>query len=107
MAKRISLYIGIVIAGFTLVIMGYNYDARLAKAEDVNKSIQKLSIRLEQKIQEDRLANIQERIWALEDRYGTDQSKMPVDACDTYRRLCEEKQKIIRKLNSVNQSPSQ
>lgn len=102
MPKRLSLYIGILIGILTLITMGYKYDERLAKAEDVNKSIQKLSIRLEQKIQEDRLSNIQERIWALEDRYGTDKSKMPPDACDAYRRLVDEKQKTLRTLSTVN-----
>jgi len=101
MTKRIATIISIVIGLCTLVGLGYKYDQRLAKAEDVNTSIQKLSIRLEQKIQEDRLGNIQERLWRVEDRYGTDCSKMPVDACDTYRRLGEEKKKILRLLDSM------
>ena len=98
MPKRLSLYIGIVIGVLTLITMGYKYDERLAKAEDVNKSIQALSQRLEQKIQDDRLSNIQQRIWNLEDRYGTDKTKMPPAVCDTYRRLYEEKEKTLRSL---------
>ena len=98
MPKKLSVYIGILIGTLTLITMGYKYDERLAKAEDVNKSIQALSIRLEQKIQDDRLSNIQQRIWNLEDRYGTDKTKMTPAVCDTYRRLYEEKEKTLRAL---------
>ena len=99
--KKLSTVIAIIIGFCTLTGLGYKYDQRLAKAEDVNMSIQKLSTRLEQKIQDDRLNNIQERMWRLEDRYGKDPSLMPVDARDTYRRLCEEKNKTIRVLEGM------
>jgi hypothetical protein len=99
--KKLSAIIAIIIGLCTLSGLMYKYDQRLAKAADVSMSIQKLSTRLEQKIQDDRLNNIQERIWRLEDRYGKDPSLMPVDARDTYRRLCEEKNKIIRILEGM------
>lgn len=101
LVKKISTVIAIIIGLCTLTGIGYKYDQRLAKAEDVNKSIQKLSIRLDQKIQDDRLNNIQERIWKLEDRYGTDPSKMPAETKEAYRHLLKEKEIILRTLKSI------
>ncbi len=104
MVNKISIIIGILIGATTLFGVGFKYDQRLAKAEDVNKSIQALSIRLDQKILEDRLNNIQIRMWKLEDRYGSDQSKMPIDARESYRIFCEQKELILRQLDLLKTS---
>lgn len=98
MFKKVSLSLGIIIGIITLLAMGYKYDGRLAKAEDVNKSIQSISIRLEQKIQSDRLSNIQQRIWQYEDRYGTDCSKMPNNVRSEYRNLLKDKDAVKHEL---------
>lgn len=87
MIKKISTVIVIIIGLCTLVGMGYKYDQRLAKAEDVRQ----LSTRLEQKIQSDRLSNLQERIWSYEDRYGTNCAIMPTNARTEYRNLLQDK----------------
>ncbi|RLC88888.1 MAG: hypothetical protein DRJ03_01215 [Chloroflexi bacterium] len=103
MTTKISVYLGIIVAVITLTVFGVQYDNRIAKAEDVNKAIQGLSTRLEQKIQEDKLDNIQERIWRLEDRYGHDCSNMPQAVLDTYRSLLLEKEDVERILKQLMQ----
>lgn len=87
MIKKLSTVIVIIIGLCTLAGIGYKYDQRLAKADDVKK----LDIRLEQKIQSDRVANLQERIWSYEDRYGTDCLIMPTNVRAEYRNLLKDK----------------
>lgn len=87
MIKKLSTVIAVIIGLCTLVGLGYKYDQRLAKADDVRN----LDIRLEQKIQSDRVANLQERIWAYEDRYGIVCSIMPTNIRSEYRNLLKDK----------------
>ena len=97
MIKRVSTIIAVIIGLCTLVGIGYKYDQRLAKAEDVRQ----LSTRLEQKIQSDRLSNLQERIWSYEDRYGTNCIIMPTSVRTEYRNLLKDKKEAQDILDSL------
>lgn len=67
-----------------------------ATAEDVQRIEQRLDI----KILEDRLSNVQERIWKLEDRYQ-DQRK-PQEVYEQLRVLGVEKDKLKDDLKSMS-----
>jgi hypothetical protein len=71
--KRIFAVIS-AIAVIIGLIFGVNiYEAKFATAEDIVKvreDVELLGERLENKILEDRIHALQERIWRLEDRYG-------------------------------------
>ena len=55
-----------------------------AKVEDLKL----VELRLEQKIQQDQIYFIQQRLWQLYDRYGTDDcNRMPHPACGECRQL--------------------
>jgi len=56
-----------------------------------------LSSRLEQKIVEDRLHNIQRRIWALEERYGIGVPNAPPEIKKEYQELKLELQSLEKK----------
>ena len=89
MIKRLSLILGLIIALSTILGLLWQLDSRWAKAADVAA----LSIRLEQKIAADRMDNIQQRIWKLEDRYGKEE-KMQGEIKDEYRSLKLELKKL-------------
>jgi hypothetical protein len=89
--KRISAVIG-AIAVLAGLIFGINtYETKFATAQDIENvraDIELLGERLENKIQEDRIHAIQERIWKLEDRYGGVMvPKAPPSVLEHYREL--------------------
>jgi len=91
-----------------LVILGaffgaYQYiDSRYALSADVistQRMIQKLEMRLDQKMLLDQLKGVQDRIWAIEDRCG----KEPKDPTvrEELRKLYEEKRQIEKELDMI------
>ena len=94
-ATIITILIGIPIIVSTIIA----FENHWASAEDmknVQQSIVQINKRLDQKILEDRLSNIQNRIWILEDRYKN--TDMPVEIKKIYRSLVTEKDKLIKRL---------
>ena len=88
---RIVAVIG-AIAVLAGLIFGINaYETKFATAEDIShirSDIELLGDRLENKIQEDRIHALQERIWKLEDRYGGVMiPKAPAAVKEHYREL--------------------
>ena len=61
-----------------------------------------LENRLDVKILQDQLFNVQERIWRIEDRY--ENKDMSIDAKEQHRTLLEEKTQIEKDLDSLKQS---
>ena len=94
--KNISVVLGLVIAISTIVGIVFNLDSRWAKAAEVKK----IEYRLEQKIQQDRVESLQERLWKLEDRY-VDITKMPQEVKDEYRRLKSQKEELEKYIDKV------
>ena len=73
MTKKLSIVLGCVVASITILTFTYKVYSSVAKTEDliaVDEKIELVSSRLEQKITQDRINNLQQRIWMLEDRYG-------------------------------------
>ena len=58
-------------------------EARYASSGFVNE----INQRLDQKIVDDRMGNLQERICKLEDRYGHDCAECPLEVLDAYRAM--------------------
>ena len=85
--KKLQILIGTVIGICTLIGIVLATDGYVAKAKDLEMT----NMRLDQKIIQDYTRDIQERIWRLEDKFGTDCSKMPADLRKTYRELLDEK----------------
>jgi len=90
--KKISLIIGIVIGITTISGLAYKGYGHFAKTEYVMQ----LSMRLDNKIIQDRIDKIQERMWSLEDRYID--RDMPKAVMEEYRQLKIEKEHLINKL---------
>ena len=91
--KKISILIGIIISFCTLIGIVLATDKYVAKAKDLAIT----NLRLEQKITQDYNRDLQERIWKIEDRYGTDCAKMPESVRKIYRDMKEE-QKLQDKI---------
>ena len=66
----------------------------------VAAEVKKIGYRLDQKIQQDRVDSLQERLWKLEDRYP-DLTKMPQEIKDEYRKLKSEKETLEKYIGEV------
>ena len=95
--QNVSVLLGCVVAA--TIIIGYLtspikwVDKRWAKAEVVqalSKDLDLVGKRLDQKIIQDRINAIQERLWRLEDKYGSIIADMASAIRDQYRRLLKE-----------------
>lgn len=95
MAKKIYSIIA-AIAVLTGIIFGVNaYEAKFATAKDIENircDIELLGDRLENKILEDKIHDLNRRVWALEDRYGGD--GVPVASAEIRNQYRELKQAI-------------
>lgn len=93
MAKKIYSIIG-AIAVLAGLIFGVNaYETKFATAEDIKQircDIELLGERLENKILEDRIHDVNRRVWTLEDRYGGERVPLaPAEIRNQYRELKE------------------
>ena len=97
--------LGLVMTGGGATYSVYQWhDNTYAHQDDV----QQIEMRLEQKILNDRLNQIQQRMWRLEDRYGD--SLNPKDnetAWEEYRQLKDERDRITRILEQPRSSYQQ
>jgi len=92
--KKISVILGLVISLTVIVGAGAKLDRRWAKADQLVMVAQ----RLDQKIIQDRINAIQERLWRLEDKYGNIIADLPETIRDQYRRLLKEIKDLEKKL---------
>ena len=87
----------VILAAFATTILGFK--ACFVSAS----SFHQLAIRVDQKILADRMDNVQERMWKLEDRYG---GRNVPDADSVilgeYRELQVEREKLLRALEGLN-----
>ena len=95
------------IASVISIVFGvyfYN-EARYASAKDLkeaNEYTQKIEKRLDQKILNDNLNEIQKRIWMLEDKY--DKKQIPDTVKQEYRELKEKKEQLKEELKNLKKS---
>jgi predicted nucleic acid-binding Zn-ribbon protein len=89
MFKKVSAILALVIALAAVAGVVSKLDNRWAKADQVKK----LELRLDQKIDADRINQVQQRIWTLEDRYKP-LDKMPQTVREEYRELKDEKVRL-------------
>ena len=92
--KKISIIIGLIISLTVLVGAGAKLDRRWAKADRLAMVEQ----RLDQKIIQDRINAIQERLWRLEDKFGSIIASLPETIRDQYRRLLKEMKDLEKRL---------
>jgi hypothetical protein len=85
---KLALFVAFVVSA-TLAV-----EARYASSGFVKQVEQ----RLDQKINTDRLDNLQERIWKLEDRYGLGCETCPSVVKDEYRELQKEYEFLLKKI---------
>lgn len=83
------------------------FETRYAHAGDMTKAmevIKKMGDKLDYKISDDQLKGVQQRIWAIEDRYcpdktkPCDEGKMPEIVRNQYRELKLEREKLQNEL---------
>lgn len=89
--KRLSTIIGISVAVCGLIGSVIAVDTRYA----TSARMEMVELRLDQKIVEDRIQALQERMWKLEDRYGKDKAH----EMEEYKRLCVEREMLMKKVN--------
>jgi len=92
--KKISIILGLVISLTVIVGAAAKLDGRWAKTEQLVMVAQ----RLDQKIIQDRINAIQERLWRLEDKYGNIIANMISTIRDQYRRLLKEMEDLEKQL---------
>lgn len=90
------LLLGAIIGGYIAI------EAHYAKAEEV----QKLELRLEQKIILDQQDTVQERIWRYEDRYKNIELA-PADTKEEYRLLKKRYESLDKSLNIIQMKMEQ
>jgi hypothetical protein len=94
---KISTTLGICVSIATLaggVVAFDTHYAKTAEVKDLSEYVCAVEKRLDQKIKNDRINNVQERIWRLEDRYGKEEA----EKMDEYRRLKKEKEDLLRNM---------
>lgn len=87
---KLSTIIGISVAVCGLIGSIIAVDARYA----TSARVEMVELRLDQKIVQDRVQALQERMWKLEDRYGKDKAQQT----EEYRRLVVEREMLMRKV---------
>ena len=96
MIKKISMVAGCIISLALIVGWFMHYDSSIVKAEDmmpVQQAIEKLNTRIDKSDLEQIARDYQRRIWQLEDRYGTDSTRMPPVTRNEYRCLVRDFEK--------------
>jgi len=92
--KKISVILGLIISLTVIVGAAAKLDGRWAKTDQLVMVAQ----RLDQKIIQDRINAIQERLWRLEDKYGNIIADMASAIRDQYRRLLKEMKDLEKRL---------
>ncbi len=93
MIKKIMTISGLIIALAAVWGLLRSLDQYVAKAEQLKQ----VEMRLDQKIDADRVDRVQERIWKLEDRYEA-VGRMPQSVKEEYRDLKQEQIRLEEKL---------
>jgi|GEM_PF-5071209 len=101
MAKRLTIYVGLIAA----IVGGmWKLDTRYAKTEDVYVLQREISGSIGDVLVEIvgmRIEMLRERIWEIEDDYGSDPERMPREARDQYRHLMCEKEAQEMRLSKI------
>ena len=93
--KRVSVILALLVSLSVLTGIVFKLDSRWAKAKDV----QQLAKRLDQKIALDRAKALQERMWMLEEKFGSPDN-MPKEIKKEYRLLKQEFEQIMENLKA-------
>lgn len=93
--RRLSILVGAIVGSITIVTTAIQVDRYYAKAAEV----QQIEWRLDQKIIQDRVNALQERIWRLEDRYGIDTTEMAPEIREEIRKLKAERKHLDKELD--------
>lgn len=92
--KTIIAVVSFIIAVGTVIVA---LDAHYAKAQ----ALQRLELRMDQKILVDRQDKVQERIWRLEDRYKNDIRNANDTDKEQWRKLIEEQKSNEKELDLI------
>jgi ribosomal protein S2 len=99
--------VGIVLATGTLLAATYKgvtvTDDTLQQVDQNTEDILLVGERLDSKITQDNLNAVQQRQWALEDRYKGKVMQAPAPIRDEYRRLDKEKYELEKRLQQIEQ----
>lgn len=99
--KKLSASVGAVLA---LIAVGYEGLAWMDSTYAGVGDVQRVELRLDQKIMNDRLKDIEQRLWVLDERYGvTMQEPTNREVRDEYRRLKAEKEETIKILDKMRE----
>lgn len=97
--QKATAIIGALAIIATVVGATVKIDTRYAKSTQIvtmSKAVTFVGIRLDQKIVQDRINDLQDRIWKIEDRYRG--KPMPQDAFEAIRQYKKEIRDLERKL---------
>jgi len=91
----IVISVGTILGGLVAIDAHY---AKSSEVKEVSEYICRIDQRLSEKIQQDRINSLQERMWRLEDRYGVEKAH----SMDEYRRLKAERDGILMEFKKKN-----
>jgi hypothetical protein len=90
-----------IIAAVVLIVSvtggAFFLEDRYAKAEELKNNKARLTVHIAQ----DRIQFLQQQIWALEDRAGTDERLMTPDQRARYREMSTEKRRLENRLRTL------
>ena len=81
--KQIYCVLGVILFLASFWGIYYTVDVSLAKASDLRR----VEIKVDRFILSQRIAQLQQRIWQIEDKFGRDPNKMPLEWKNEYRCL--------------------
>ena len=95
--KKYSTIIGIIVSLIVIFGAGFSAIGYFAKSSE----LQMLSMKVDYGFLEARANDLQKRMWALEDRYGTDRRTWPKRAIRDWQNFKIEWEAIMKKLEII------
>ena len=95
--KKYSTIIGLLVSLIVVFSAGFGAVSYFAKATELKS----LELAVNYGFLEMRANDLQKRMWAIEEQYGTDMSKWPNHIIKEYNKYKDERDSILRKLDII------
>ena len=95
--QKICVCIGVIVTIATGIGIYHGFISNVASADDVKR----IEVKIDKYIISQEVRQLQQRIWDIEDRYGSDPEKMPFEWKNEYRCIQHDLQKERIKLQGL------
>lgn len=102
--RKAGLWLAVLVGVTTLIGAAFTFDGRYAKAQEMDEIknyVEAVQERLDLKILKDRATLLQERIWAIQDKFGYDVQDYPEEMKIQYRDYKKEHDDIMEKIKKI------